>query len=240
MSTSSFPSPPRATAAVSGTTDDTASGATGQAQQTAGTAADEGKRVAGHAKDEAKQVVGEAKHQAANLVEDAKGQLNDQSRSQRDRLVSTLRDASDQLDGMANGDAPPSGLAQDLVRQAADRARRFSSSIDGREPVELLDEVRTYARRRPGTFLLAATAAGMVAGRLTRGARQSQSSQSNQSGWDGTSVDVEPRGTAAGYPTAGTGAPVVDPVADPVVDTGYPSTEPPVPGTVDPGTRGGL
>ena len=42
--------------------------------------------------------------------------------------------------------------------------------LDQRDPGELLDEVRGIARRKPGTFLLGALAAGVVAGRLTRGA----------------------------------------------------------------------
>ena len=69
-----------------------------------------------------------------------------------------------------------SGLAAEVARQAAERARSFSSSIDGREPAELLDDLRGFARRRPGLFLLGALAAGVVAGRLARGAASSSGS----------------------------------------------------------------
>ena len=45
----------------------------------------------------------------------------------------------------------------------------FAGKLQNREPAELLDEVRSFARRKPGLFLLGAAAAGVVAGRLTRG-----------------------------------------------------------------------
>jgi hypothetical protein len=41
--------------------------------------------------------------------------------------------------------------------------------LDSHGPDEVLDEVRSFARRRPGTFLLIAAGAGVVLGRLTRG-----------------------------------------------------------------------
>ena len=42
--------------------------------------------------------------------------------------------------------------------------------LDNHEPSDLLDEVKRFARRRPATFLALAAAAGVVAGRVTRGA----------------------------------------------------------------------
>ena len=178
-----------------------------QAQQAAGTAADESKHVVGVAADEAQKVASEAKSQVNNLMSEATSQVADQTRTQRDRIVETLRTFGDDLDKMAT--QGEGGMAADLVREGASRARELSSQLDGREPRELLDEVRSFARRRPGTFLLGALAAGVVAGRLTRGAK------------DGTGADTrrpEPtdgplnHGTAAGTPLAGTGAPLSDPV----------------------------
>lgn len=182
-----------------------------EAKQAAGTAADQSKHVAGVTKDEARNVVQESKQQAQGLLDEAKTQLDEQSRTQRDRLVGTLRTFGDDVERMANGEQAAGGMAQDLARQVADRARELGSRIDGREPTELLDEVRTFARRRPGTFLLGALAAGVVAGRLTRGAKDGRSEASDTTR---TPLYDEVRGTAAGTPTAGTGHPV-DPVAYP-------------------------
>lgn len=147
-----------------------------QAQEAASTAASEGKRVAGVAGEEAQRLVEESKQHARALMDDAKGQLEEQSRTQRDRLVETLGTLGNDLDRMA-GQAD-SGLASELVRNAAQRVQTMSRSIEGREPAELLDDVRDFARRRPGVFLLGALAAGVVAGRVARGAHRAQSSSS--------------------------------------------------------------
>lgn len=196
----------------------TADAAKEQAQQTAGTAADETKHVAGVAMGEAKQVAGEAKQHAQNLVGEAKSQVDAQSRTQRDRLVSTLQEFSGQLDGMIKGEGVPSGIAQDAVRQVSDRARGLSSQLEGREPLDLLEEVRNYARRRPGTFLLGAMAAGLVAGRVTRGAKAAKSAESSDSldsGRDSLGYGPLPTGAAE------VGTPVVaTPGFDPATNVG--------------------
>lgn len=144
----------------------------------ASTAADEGQHVAGVAQDEVRAVAAEAAGQARGLASDAinqvSGQLDEQSRTQRDRLVGTLQTLSDELDQMASSTQAP-GLATDLTREVAERARTIGSHLDGREPSELLDDVRSFARRRPGTFLLGALALGVVAGRVVRGTKDATS-----------------------------------------------------------------
>jgi hypothetical protein len=145
---------------------------TERAQQTASTAADEGRHVAGVATEEAKGVAGEAAHRARGVVDDAvtqvRGQLDDQGRHQKERLAGTVGTFGDDLGRMAeNG----SGLAADVAQEVAERARSLSRHLDAREPGELLDDVRRFARQRPGTFLLGALAAGVVVGRLVRGTK---------------------------------------------------------------------
>ncbi|TLM80215.1 hypothetical protein FDW83_19020, partial [Pseudarthrobacter sp. NamE2] len=55
-----------------------------------------------------------------------------------------------------------------------------ASWLENKQPGDLLNEVQRFARNRPGTFLLLAAGAGVLAGRLTRGltagATESQSS----------------------------------------------------------------
>ncbi|GAB2875990.1 hypothetical protein [Nocardioides pacificus] len=152
-----------------------------RAQDAASTAADEGKHVAGVAKDEAQNVAAEAVNQARGLVDQALSQVDEQSRTQRDRAVGMLQSLSDDLEQMAT-QAGSSGLANDLAREIAQRARAISARLDGREPNEILDDVRSFARRRPGTFLLGALAAGVVAGRVVRGAKAAQDSGPSASG----------------------------------------------------------
>lgn len=165
-----------------------------RAAEATSTATDEGRHVAGVAKDEARNVASTAADQARSLVDQAKGQvtgqLNDQSRSQRDRLVVTLRTLGDDLERMAS-QSGASGLATDLAHDVSGRVRAVSDHLDGREPSDLLDDVRRFARRRPGVFLVGALAAGVVTGRFVRGAKE---------GVEGAAVaaDRSATGTAVG------------------------------------------
>ncbi|MDN4160050.1 hypothetical protein [Nocardioides abyssi] len=214
-----------------------------RAQQAASTAADEGRHVAGTAADEAKQVAGEAAQQARNVLNDAlgqaTGQAHEQARTQRDKLVGTLGSLGDDLDGMAQ--QAPAGLATDLTRQAAEQVRSLSSRLDGREPGELLDDVRRFARQRPGTFLLGALAAGVVAGRLLRGAGDgiagATAAPSTPAVPTPPTTPTTPglststsTGTSTGTGTTTTAQPVVPAGADDVTPpTGAPTTNPPMP-----------
>ena len=68
-----------------------------------------------------------------------------------------------------------------------------ASWLEQREPADLLDEVRNFARRRPGTFLIGAAVAGLAAGRLTRGLKDQGNGQPDTG-----------RGTVSGIPAATT------------------------------------
>jgi hypothetical protein len=135
--------------------------------------ADAGKQavseVAQTAMGDARDVLGEGKAQARNLVGEARDQLRDHAGEQQRNAVTNLRSLGDELRSMANG-SDREGVASELVAQAADRTHGAADWLDGREPEDLLEELRRLARRRPGAFLLGALAAGVVAGRLTRGA----------------------------------------------------------------------
>ena len=128
--------------------------------------------VAGTAKEQAGNVAGDVRDQARRLTQQTQGQLHDQARSQRDRAVQNLRSVSDDLHSMAGkadeAEETGSGLGAKVSRQGAQYAGQLADYLDGREPGELLDDVRSFARRRPGTFLLGAAVAGVIAGRLSR------------------------------------------------------------------------
>ena len=134
------------------------------------TAVGAGKQVAGTAKEEAANVAGEAKQQAKSLVGTATSELKNQASSQQSRLASTLRGYTDQLQGVTQGQGLEEGPLSDLVQRASSRGSEFVSWLENREPADVLDEVRRYARRRPVMFLALCGLAGVVAGRITRGA----------------------------------------------------------------------
>ncbi|GAB3032334.1 hypothetical protein GCM10027052_06540 [Parafrigoribacterium mesophilum] len=129
-------------------------------------AASEGAHVAEVAKGEAGKVAGEARRQVRSLMDQARVEASDQAAQQQERAASGLRKVSEQLQSM--GDTADDGLAGNLVREAAERTGSFAQWLDARDPGSLLDEVKGFARRRPGTFIAIAAVAGVAIGRLTR------------------------------------------------------------------------
>ncbi|GAB5078712.1 hypothetical protein [Arthrobacter sp. AD-310] len=139
-----------------------------EAADVARTAKDSAQTVAQTAKEEVANVAAEAKYNAKDLLDQARTGLTSQAGTQQQKAAEGIRTISSQLQSMAN--APDQqGMASDLVRQAADRASSVASWLEARQPGDLLDEVQRFARNRPGTFLLLAAGAGVLAGRLTRG-----------------------------------------------------------------------
>ena len=139
-----------------------------QAASVAGGAVDAAKNVAGVAKEQVAQVATEARQQVRNLVGQARSELTDQAQVQQDRAAKGLHSLADQLRSMAEGSSQP-GVATDLAHEAADKARQFAGFLENRDPGSVLDEVRSFARQRPGVFLALSLGAGIVAGRLARG-----------------------------------------------------------------------
>lgn len=155
------------------------------AQDAASTAQDRAGEVSAHAQDAAHQVVGTASQQAQtvkdetvrqarNLTSEASSQLNVQAKDQTQRLAGNLRSLGDELKGMAAG-GQDGGTATELVHQAADQVHQLAGYLDGKEPSQIVSDVRGFASRRPGAFLAGAAILGVVAGRLGRGVKDAGS-----------------------------------------------------------------
>lgn len=192
-----------------------------QAGQVGQTAADAGGKVAQTTREQAQNVVGEAKQQARDLVGEARTQVSDQAGSQKGRAVQGLHALGDELDQMAQ-QGGQSGIATEVTRQVSGRAHDLAEYLDRHEPADLLDEIRSYARRRPVVFLAGAAVAGVLAGRLTRNLA-SKGGDSAGSRAELTGRTPAPlAGTTPDYPTA---YPAVAPGAAaagaPYADTGY-------------------
>lgn len=153
-----------------------------QASEVGSTAKQAGGQVAGTAKDQARQVADEAKTQARDLMQETRTQVRDQAGTQQRKAASGLRSISDELRGMADGTGgQQQSVVTDLARQAADKAQQLAGWLESREPGDLVEDLRGLARRKPGTFLLGAVAAGALAGRATRSAVDLKRSQSSDS-----------------------------------------------------------
>lgn len=142
--------------------------AKGEAANVAGEAKEGARQVADTAKSEARYVADEAKLQSRQMFGQLRSEATDQVGAQQSRLADTLRSFGQELDGLARGEQTQHGLASDLAQQASSRLDSAASWLGNREPAQVLDEVKRYARRNPGTFLAIAGLAGLVAGRLTR------------------------------------------------------------------------
>jgi hypothetical protein len=174
---------------------------------TAGAVREEAAREAATVKDRALEetgaVVGEAKRQAGHVADEARQELRRQGDEQAHRLAGGLHDTGRQLHAMADaGD----GLVADLARQASDRVEHLATTLDQRGLDGVAQDVRGFARRRPGLFLAAAGAAGFAVARAIRYQRQSDGNgsgaQPGLTGRGGVGIaDVsEPR---SGEPRAG-------------------------------------
>jgi hypothetical protein len=169
-----------------------------EAGRVAGSAAEAGKDVAATAAEQAKNVAGEAKSQAKDLYRQTQQELREQAAQQQQRVASGLRSVGDELQQMA-ASSEQGGLASDLVRQAAQRTQSVAGWLDQRDPGSLLEEVKSYARRNPGTFIAAAAIAGALAGRLTRALASGGDSGSGSSASSGTSGIGSTGASTGGY-----------------------------------------
>lgn len=165
-------------------------------------ATDSAQHVAETAKTEAAHVAAEVKTNARDLLYQAKSDLTDQAGAQQQKVAEGLHSISTQLHTMASASDQP-GVASDIVRQAAEKSSAVASWLEGRDPGSLVTEVKSFARQRPGTFLLLAAGAGVLAGRLSRS-------------------------LSAGAPDAATPAATTSTPVSRIPDTGMPVPPPPV------------
>ncbi|MDQ1744553.1 MAG: hypothetical protein QOE23_2892 [Pseudonocardiales bacterium] len=269
LATGADPVPPVGTPPVVGYSTPQTSGATesdsgagtvdvakGQAAEVGQGAKEAGQHVAGVAKDQAANVGAEASRQAKDLLSQAGSELSQQASQQQQRLAQGIRALSDELHKMTQPGEQSSGPATDLAKQGAQRGHDLASWLEQREPREVLDEITAFARRRPGTFLLLAAGAGLLAGRMTRGLKEAASDQAEvQQAADygsttryGSGVQYgsgTQYGSGAQYGEEGTGTVVLGTVEEVEVVRPYASSEdgpagyPTTGGTVGGTTTGG-
>lgn len=212
-----------------------------EAAGVAGDAASAGQHVAGVAKGQASKVVSEAGSQAKNLFAQVKGEVQDQAGAQQKRVTEGLQSVSKELSSMAQK-SEGGGLASDLVSQAASRVGSVADWLDGREAGSLIDEVKTFARRRPGLFIAIAAGTGLLAGRLTKAITSDSPSTGSSTGGSypnsasypstgsGYAAGLGSTSGAAGYTAAGGTVPaaVGEPLDDGIVydDSSYVEFEP--------------
>ncbi|HEX5740940.1 MAG TPA: hypothetical protein VFY17_05230 [Pilimelia sp.] len=178
----------------------------GQEQSTGSSAMQAGTEVLESAREQGREVTAEAGRQVRSLARQAQSQVADQARGQQQRAASGLKSLGEELRAMADN-APEPGTATQLVQQVSEQVERAGHWLESREPGAIFGEIRSYARRNPGMFLLGAGVLGVLAGRITR----------NMGG--------APTPTSPDYPRGETFTSTLPPAAEPVSGTG------PVPAT---------
>jgi hypothetical protein len=183
---------------------DTAKGEAGAMKDTAVGA---GKNVAATARDQAVAVKDEAKGQAKSLVGTVTNEVRNQGRTQQSRLAEAVHSLSKEL-GTMGAKSEESGPLSDLAQQASYKGGEIAHWLENKEPGDLLEDVRGFARRRPAMFLGLCALAGVVVGRLGRGAVAANTSldskdDSSQYGYGGSSYDSTPASYATTAPDTG-------------------------------------
>lgn len=124
--------------------------------------------VASTAKEEARSVARDAKNQASDVLGTARSELRTQAANQAKTLSATLSDIGRQLGDMADGSNEPEAQVASLARSAADTLSQRAERIDEGGIDGVIDDIKRFARNRPGAFLLGSIAAGFAIGRLAK------------------------------------------------------------------------
>ena len=155
-----------------------ASTAKAQGQQVLRSTADQASQVARAAKEQAAEVAGQASDQVGNLLEETKTHIEEQAATGASRLGEQLQRLGEEARALIDGRTGEAPTVQGYVKRAADtlldaadRAYGLSEDVKTQGMGGVLSDVQTFARRRPGVFLLGAAAVGMVAGRAVRAAK---------------------------------------------------------------------
>jgi hypothetical protein len=160
------------------------------------------KYVAGVAGEEAGSVAHDVKRAARGFFDETRTQLSEQASTQQRRAAGALRSTGDELEGLASGTASGAGgAATSAVRTIGQQTRRAADWLEQREPADVVREVRGFARRHTGAFLVIALGVGIVAGRLTRALVSDARSDSGMP--NGSAGRVGARPMVAGNGTVG-------------------------------------
>ena len=155
-----------------------ASTAKAHGQQVLRSTADHASQLATTAKEQAAEVAHQASSQAGTILEETRARFEEQAAAGASRLGEQLQRLGEEVLALSDGRPAEAPTVQGYVQRAAetlldaaDRAYGLSDDVQDRGIGGVLSDVQTFARRRPGAFLLGAAAAGVVAGRAVRAAK---------------------------------------------------------------------
>ena len=153
-----------------------ASGLASKVQKQGSVAADSlqhgGQQIAGEAKVQGGKLNDEVHKQIHSVLEQAQSELGGRATEQTDKAATNLRGLGDALHALAEGRTEEASQLLPYVRQVGDRASEYADRLETGGFAGVTQDLSTFARRRPGLFLLGALAAGFASARLVRGAQK--------------------------------------------------------------------
>jgi vacuolar-type H+-ATPase subunit H len=159
---------------------------------TVDTAKTEASKVTDTAAQQARVVTHDARDEARSAVDRVQDDLRTRADEEAKKLAQTLHQTSSQLDSMAGAGGPDSSMLTTLSQEGARAAERLASRLElGADTI--VADVRSWARRNPGGFLLGAAVGGFLIGRVVR----NRPSNGSNGGAAGRTTDM-PTSSSAG------------------------------------------
>jgi hypothetical protein len=141
----------------------------GTVSEATSTLVEKASEVGSSISDQTRNVAQDAREHARQMAHESRESLRSEASNQAARLATTMRDIGGQLRSMAQSQSG-GGMAVDVSRQLSDAANRAADKLETGGVDEVLADVKRFARRRPGLFLVGAVGAGFAAGRLLKAA----------------------------------------------------------------------
>ncbi|MFN8040153.1 MAG: hypothetical protein U0Q07_13160 [Acidimicrobiales bacterium] len=201
--------------------------------------------TAATARDELDAVASEASQHAEQLVREARREVADEADRQVRRAAGNLHTVADDVTALAEGRPREGAAATTLARRGGEQLDRIATRLEHGGSQVLLSDVRRFARRRPGVFLVGALGAGFVVGRMLRnGAMAGANGNGNGStsgNGDRAAGATDARWGAAGLSATSPGDPILTPggaAGGPEAAPGLAVWGDPIPGAVAPPPAG--
>lgn len=173
MSQPAFPRP-RSTDPTEHHPDDDPITAKSQTRDVAAHGREQAKGVADTAREGVSQVAEETSRQTRRLVDETLGQLRAQAGQETQRVGGALHSLGERLDALADGEPDKAGPLGEYAEQFASQTHEIARKIDELGFDGVVRELSSFARRRPGAFLLSTAVAGFASARLGRGVAESE------------------------------------------------------------------
>ncbi|GIN05160.1 hypothetical protein Pve01_68180 [Planomonospora venezuelensis] len=112
-------------------------------------------------------VAGQARDEARHAMDRLRDRAGEQAQYQSRRAAESIRQWADDLSSMSDA-AKPDSPVSGMMHQVADGGRRAADYLEQNGLAGVVEEIQSFARRRPGVFLAGALAAGFLAGRIAK------------------------------------------------------------------------